>query len=81
MEDEEGNGAATPPLEPRRHELLAVAVRDACGSSLHSYELRGQLREFSSTSTSPFRWWCQVISRVCSSSVFQLAHTPKYYGP
>ena len=26
MEEEEGNGEVTPPLEPRRHELLAVAV-------------------------------------------------------
>ena len=26
MEEEEGNGEATPPLEPRRHELLAAAV-------------------------------------------------------
>jgi len=26
MEEEEGNGQATPPLEPRRHELLAAAV-------------------------------------------------------
>jgi len=32
--------------------------RNACGSSLHSYELRGQLWEFSSISTSPFgRYW------------------------
>jgi len=28
MEEEEGNGAATPPLEPRQHELLAAAVRE-----------------------------------------------------
>ena len=42
MEEEEGNGAATPPLEPRWHELLE-GRRHACGSSLHSYELRGQL--------------------------------------
>ena len=28
QEEEEGNGAATPPLEPRRHELLAAAVRE-----------------------------------------------------
>jgi len=27
QEEEEGNGAATPPLEPRRHKLLAAAVR------------------------------------------------------
>jgi len=54
--------------------------RNACGSSLHSHELRGQFWEFSSISTSPFRWWCKVISRVCRSSVFQLAHVPKYYG-
>jgi len=26
MEEEEGNGEGTPPLEPRRHELLAAAV-------------------------------------------------------
>jgi len=26
MEGEEGNGGATPPLEPRRHELLAASV-------------------------------------------------------
>ena len=26
MEEEEGNGGATPALEPRRHELLAAAV-------------------------------------------------------
>ena len=26
MEEEEGNGEATPPLEPRRHEFLATAV-------------------------------------------------------
>jgi len=26
MEGEEGNGEATPPLEPRRHELLAAVV-------------------------------------------------------
>ena len=26
MEEEEGNGGATPPLEPRRHELLATSV-------------------------------------------------------
>jgi len=26
MEEEEGNVEATPPLEPRRHELLAVVV-------------------------------------------------------
>jgi len=26
MEEEEGNGETTPPLEPRRHELLAAAV-------------------------------------------------------
>ena len=27
QEEEEGNGAATPPLEPGRYELLAAAVR------------------------------------------------------
>jgi len=26
MEEEEGNGEVTPPLEPRRHELLAATV-------------------------------------------------------
>jgi len=26
MEEEEGNGEVTPPLEPRRHELLAAAI-------------------------------------------------------
>ena len=26
MEEEEGNGETTPPLEPRRHELLAATV-------------------------------------------------------
>ena len=26
MEEEEGNGGATPPLEPRWHELLAATV-------------------------------------------------------
>jgi len=26
MEEEEGNGETTPPLEPRRHEFLAVVV-------------------------------------------------------
>ena len=39
MEEEEGNGAATPPLEPRRHELLAAAVREgdtpAAAVSIH----------------------------------------------
>ena len=28
MEEEEGNGATTPSLEPRRHELLVAAVRE-----------------------------------------------------
>ena len=28
MEEEEGNGEATPPLEPRRHELLTADVRE-----------------------------------------------------
>jgi len=28
QEEQEGNGAVTLPLEPRRHELLAAAVRE-----------------------------------------------------
>jgi len=71
-----------------RYELLVAAPgscqgrRHACGSSRHSYELRGQSREFSSISTSPFRWWCKVIRRgVCRSGVFKPAYAPKYYGP
>ena len=39
MEEEEGNGWVTPPLEPRRHELLAAAVREgdtpAAAVSIH----------------------------------------------
>jgi len=39
MEEEEGNGAPTPPLEPRRHKLLAAAVREgdtpAAAVSIH----------------------------------------------
>ena len=39
MEEEEGSGATTPPLEPRRHELLAAGVREghtpAAAVSIH----------------------------------------------
>ena len=39
MEEEEGNGAATPPLEPRWHEFLAAPVRQgdtpAAAVSIH----------------------------------------------
>jgi len=39
QEEEEGNGAGTLPLEPRRHELLAPAVREgetpAAAVSIH----------------------------------------------
>jgi len=39
MEEEEGNGVVTPPLEPRRHELLAATVREddtpAAAVSIH----------------------------------------------
>jgi len=28
MEEEEGNGEVTPPLEPRRHEFLAATVAE-----------------------------------------------------
>ena len=39
MQEQEGNGAATPPLEPQQHELLAAAIREgdtpAAAVSIH----------------------------------------------
>jgi len=73
-----------PPLEPRRHELLAAAVGEdntpAAAVSTHmNFEV---VVNFFSTTTPPFRWWRKVISRgVCRSGGHQPAHAPKYYGP
>ena len=82
MEEEEGNGETTPPLEPRRHELLAAAVGEdntpAAAVSTHvNFDVN-----FFSTTTRPFRWWRKVINRgVCRCGVHQTVHAPKYYGP
>ena len=49
MEEEEGNGEATPPLEPWRHELLAAAVGEdntpAAAVSAHM-NFEGMIRFF-----------------------------------
>jgi len=65
MEEEEGNGAVTPPLEPRRHELLAAAVREGsawCLSSL-AIRLRGTLLS---------SWFIPRYIHVC---VYMMSHT------
>jgi len=85
MEEEEGNGEDTPPLEPRRHELLAAAVGEdntpAAAVSTHM-NFEGRREIYFSTTTRPFRWWRKVISRgVCRSGGHQPADAPKYYGP
>ena len=67
-------------IEVRRHELLAAAVREgdtpAAAVSIHM-NFEGSRENFFNQHL-PFRWWCKVISRVCSRNVFQLAHAPKY---
>ena len=83
MEEEEGNMEGTPPLEPRRHELLTAAVGEdntpAAAVSTHM-NFEGS-RIFFSTNTRPFRWWRKVISRgLCRSGGHQPVDAPKYYG-
>jgi len=71
-EEEEGNGEPTPPLEPRRHELLAAAVGEdnapAAAVSTHmNFENRREFF-FSSEGSVP-----QRRPSTCDA--------PKYYGP